>query len=101
MIFVEADLELSAEEYAVLWGCDPQYDRPPRQPGDGYMFYNFAVEQDDPDFLRRFLGAIGRTIDGLDPADAEHETNKDNLEALREYVEEQLAALSLGAAEIT
>jgi hypothetical protein len=94
MIFVETDLELSPEEYAALWGCDPQYDRPPRDWGDGYLFYNYSVEQSDPDFLRRFLGAIDRTIDGLDPADSDYETNKENLEALRENVEEQLGALT-------
>ncbi len=43
----------SPEEYAALWGCDPCYDREPRRPGDGYLFYNFAVEQDDPKFLRK------------------------------------------------
>jgi hypothetical protein len=96
MIFQEADLELSPEEYAALWGCDPQYDRPPRQRGDGYLFYNYAVEQDDPEFLRRFLGAIGRTVEGLDPNDTDHETNKHNLEALREYMQEQLAVLDKG-----
>jgi hypothetical protein len=86
MIFQEADLEFSPEEYAALWGCDPQDDRPPRQPGDGYLFYNYAVEG-DPDFLRRFLGAIDRTIRGLRPSGADRE----NLETLREYVQEQLA----------
>jgi hypothetical protein len=96
MTIVEADLELSPEEYAALWGCDPCYDRPPRQPGDGYLFYNFAVEQGDADFLRRFLPAIDRTIAGLDSADSDFEKDKDNLLALREYVEEQLTALPHG-----
>lgn len=86
MFFQEADLEFTPEEYAALWGCDPQYDRSPRQRGDGYLFYNYAVEGDF-NFLRRFLGAIDRTIQGLHPGDAD----KDNLEALREHVEEQLA----------
>ncbi len=34
----------------------------PNLPGDGYLFYNFSVEQDDPDFLRQFIPAIERTI---------------------------------------
>lgn len=87
MIFVGADLGLSPEEYAVLWGCDPQDDRSPRQRGDGYLFYNYAVAQGGPDFLRQFVSAIDRTSQGLHPGDAD----KKNLEVLREYVEEQLA----------
>jgi hypothetical protein len=50
------------EEYAALWGCDPEYDTPPNEKGDGYLFYNFSVEQDDPNFLRKFIPAIERTI---------------------------------------
>ena len=34
----------------------------PNLPNDGYMFYNFSVEQDDPDFIRQFILAINRTI---------------------------------------
>jgi hypothetical protein len=27
-----------------------------------YLFYNFAAEQADPEFLKQFIPAIGRTI---------------------------------------
>ena len=53
---------VSPEDYAAYWGCDPCYDRSPRLPGDGYLFYNFAVEKDDPEFLGKFIPAIQRTI---------------------------------------
>ena len=56
------DPELFPEEFAAQWGADPVYMRTPNLPGDGYLFYNFAVEQDDPEFLKQFIPAIGRTI---------------------------------------
>ena len=37
-------------------------DHAPRLPGDGYLFYNFAVEGKDKAFLAKFLPAIKRTI---------------------------------------
>jgi hypothetical protein len=57
---------VSFEEYAAWWGCDPCYDSAPRQRGDGYLFYNFNVEGSDVEFLKKFVGAIERTIKGLD-----------------------------------
>jgi hypothetical protein len=57
------EVEMSCEEYAALWGCDPMYDHAPRLPGDGYLFYNFSVEGKDKAFLDKFLPAIERTID--------------------------------------
>jgi hypothetical protein len=56
------DADLSPEEFAAQWGADPVYMKAPNLPGDGYLFYNFSVEQDDPDFLRQFIPAIERTI---------------------------------------
>jgi hypothetical protein len=56
------DADLSPEEFSAQWGADPVYMHAPNLPGDGYLFYNFSVEQDDPDFLRQFIPAIGRTI---------------------------------------
>jgi len=56
------DHDLSPEDFAAQWGADPVYMHEPNLPGDGYLFYNFAVEQDDPDFLRQFIPAIQRTI---------------------------------------
>ena len=56
------DPDLSPEEFAAQWGADPIYMHAPNLPNDGYMFYNFSVEQDDPDFIREFIPAIERTI---------------------------------------
>lgn len=53
------------EDYAALWGCDLCYDHPPNHSGDGYKFYNFAVEGHDKKFLKEFLPAIDRTLAGL------------------------------------
>lgn len=55
--------DYTPEEFASQWGADPQYMREPNLPGDGYLFYNFAVEQDKPEFLRDFIPAIERTIE--------------------------------------
>jgi hypothetical protein len=84
------DGDVSAEEYAAFWGCDPQYDRPPRLRGDGYLFYNYAVEGSDPRFLEQFLPAIDRTI-----ADCKTQQpdEVDELEALKEHVQRQLKGL--------
>lgn len=82
--------EMTFEEYAALWGCDPCYDREPRKPGDGYRFYNFAVEQ-DPDSLREFLPAISRTISCVRQEGGSEEDIAD-LEDLAAYVEELLNA---------
>lgn len=83
--------ELSPEEYAALWGCDPAYDRAPRQRGDGYKFYNYSVEQDDPDFLREFIPAIDRTIQCVESNPDNYEAHDlDDLHALRDHVESQL-----------
>lgn len=54
--------DLSPEEFAAQWGADPVYMHAPNLPGDGYLFYNFSVEQDDPEFLRQLIPAIQRTI---------------------------------------
>ena len=54
--------EMTLEEYAALWGCDPCYDHAPRLPGDGYLFYNFAVEGENAEFLGRFLPAVERLL---------------------------------------
>lgn len=58
---------LTAEDYSVLWGCDPSFDRAPNHKGDGELFYWFGdinqkrtVEQ-----LAKFLGAINRTIQSI------------------------------------
>jgi hypothetical protein len=56
------DADLSPEEFSAQWGADPVYMHAPNLPGDGYLFYNFSVEQNDPEFLRQFIPAIERTI---------------------------------------
>jgi len=63
---------VSPEEYAAYWGCDPVYDQAPRNPGDGYIFYNFSskCQARTPDYLESFAGAVGRTLAGkLGPKD--------------------------------
>lgn len=80
--------DMSPEEYAALWGCDPCYDREPRKFGDGYKFYNFAVEQ-DADSLREFLPAIDRTIQCVQREGGPEEDIAD-LDDLAEYVRELL-----------
>jgi hypothetical protein len=40
-------------EYAALWGSNSE---------DGALFYNYAVEKNNPDFLRKFIPAIERMI---------------------------------------
>ena len=82
--------DIGPEEYAAQWGCDPVYDRPPRQRGDGYHFYNFAIEQNDPEFLRTFIPAIERTIRCVEVEGGSKEDQAD-LEDLLEYVKELLA----------
>jgi hypothetical protein len=76
-IFETEDGSFDPGEFAALWGCDPCYDREPRMPGDGYLFYNFAVEKDDPEFLRKFIPALERTIEG----------STDDIENLQEFLQ--------------
>jgi hypothetical protein len=87
------DHDLSPEEFAAQWGADPIYMKEPNLPGDGYLFYNFSVEQGDPDFLREFIPAIARTImfverhpDRFQPNDAA------DLDEFLDYVNALLAA---------
>lgn len=63
-VFYSADVEnpVGADEYTSWWGCDPQYDRSPRERGDGYLFYNFSQEKHSSIFLKKFIPAIKRTI---------------------------------------
>jgi hypothetical protein len=79
--------QMDAEDYAAQWGCDPIYDQPPRQPGDGYMFYNFAVE-DTEDFLERFIPAIERTI-----RSTTNTLDRAALEKLKEEVQHRLVMI--------
>jgi hypothetical protein len=86
--------DFGPEEYAALWGCDPVYDRPPREAGDGYLFYNFAVERDDPDFLRKFIPAIERTIECVE-VEGTSEEDMGDLEDLLDYVKELLVEVEV------
>jgi hypothetical protein len=87
--------QYTPEEYAAFWGCDPAYDTPPRQRGDGALFYNFGSEKQErtKEFLAQFAGAIGRTLDGVHqrcsskPVDLEERLEDlEGLEQLREHV---------------
>lgn len=73
--------DISPEEFAAQWGCDPCYCQPPCLPGDGYLFYNFSVEQDDPKFLREFIPAIQRMMQFATEAD-----DKADLQVFLDYV---------------
>lgn len=57
---------VSPEEYASWWGCDPVFDKAPRHPGDGYLFYNFGskCQERTAEWLNTFAAAIGRTLKG-------------------------------------
>ena len=83
--------DMLPEEYAAMWGGDPDYMRAPNLPGDGYMFYNFAVEQGDPEFLRKFIPVIERTIQFCGQERYEPEEIAD-LEELLEHVKGLLVA---------
>ena len=89
------DADLSPEEFSAQWGADPVYMKAPNLPGDGYLFYNFSVEQDDPDFLRQFIPAIERTIQFVEqnpnrfPPEDEDAVD---LQVFLDYVETLLAA---------
>lgn len=87
--------ELGFEGFAALWGCDPCYDHPPRLRGDGYHFYNFAVEGEDLGFLKTFLPAVERTILEVNQSNRfnkeEKEKNLENLEWLKREVERRIA----------
>lgn len=91
---------LSYEEYAALWGCDPSYDRWPRHRGDGYLFYNYGSEREDPEFLKNFILAINRTIRdvynrGLHDGELSDEAADDiiNLRVLQNHCKRQLRIL--------
>jgi hypothetical protein len=86
--------DMDFEGYAALWGCDPVYERSPLEYGDGYMFYNFAVEGYDHGFLRKFLPAIDRQIRLVEIEQSkglrEKNRDKEDLELLKEEVQRRL-----------
>ena len=84
---VFANPDLSPEEFAAQWGADPVYMHAPNLPGDGYLFYNFSVEQDDLNFLIRFIPAIQRTIQFVEQnPDHFHDEDVADLEDFLDYV---------------
>lgn len=78
--------QYSPEEYAAFWGCDPVYDKAPRQPGDGYLMYNFSSEKQvkDKDYLTNLLGAIVRTIEEVTLRPDTDEDKAEDLQGLNE-----------------
>lgn len=78
------DPDLTPEGFAATWGADPVYMQAPNLPADGYMFYNFAVEQKDPEFLRKFAPAIERTIEFASKQGCVSEDDIADLEAFLE-----------------
>ena len=81
--------EMTPEAYAAMWGCDGSYDRLPRQPGDGALFYNFGSSHQarTVDWLGRFLAAIDRTLlEVLGSPDHFQSYDIEDLGALRGHV---------------
>ncbi len=61
-------------DYLALWGCDPCYDHPPRNKGDGYIFYNYGVECHKKVFLKTMLiPALLRQMDDMSMEDKDFE----------------------------
>lgn len=86
-------MTLSWSNMAAQWGCDPVYDKPPRNPGDGYLFYNFSVEGYDKPFLRKFIPAIERTLAAVQQDPDKHEAGSaKELEGLKRECLSRLAA---------
>ena len=81
------DPDLSPEEFSAQWGADPVYMHAPNLPGDGYLFYNFSVEQDDPDFLRQFVPAIERTIQFVEQNPNRFPPKNEDAADLQEFLE--------------
>ena len=81
--------DVTPEEYSAFWGADPVYDKPPRERGDGYLFYNFSEEGHDPEFLRKFIPAIERTMKTVLPTEPDYA----ELEELKRICEERLKEL--------
>jgi hypothetical protein len=86
--------------YAAYWGCDPQYDTPPRLPGDGYLLYNLSANfPKDKAWYQKCFGAIERTIEQekirWKPEEKEKmENNIDGLSQLRAYVQKMINNIS-------
>jgi len=55
-------------------GCEPRYDKSPREKGDGCSFYDYSVKKDDKTFiLTKMLPAIERQLkDEMDSNDLEN-----------------------------
>lgn len=53
---------VSIADYLNYWGCDPCYDKAPRNPGDGYIFYNYSIECNDQEYLEKLVSAIQRQL---------------------------------------
>ena len=82
------DEDLSPEDWAGLWGCEPTHDLSPNEPGDGVMFYNFSSETLDrnPEWLLFFLSAIERTLLSIKDMVSDYQ----NMLVLKKYVQDML-----------
>lgn len=82
--------EMTAEDFAGTWGCEPAYDKAPNLKGDGCLFYNFSSDacKSDPEFLKSFLPAIDRTISGTT-----EQSDKEQLTDLKDEVQRRLRVL--------
>lgn len=88
------------EEFAAQWGCDPQYDTLPNERGDGYLFYNFGVEGNDPTFLEKFIPAIERTIESHRFALRDRKPNAVRQEQMEDEIDELIDFLHLVKARL-
>lgn len=86
------EFPLSPYGYSALWGCDPCYDNPPRQKGDGYLFYNYSADSSKEE-LQAFSNAIDRTIEQVkERHDCCSEKDVEDLTTLKKWVLHQISS---------
>ncbi len=73
-------------EYLAMWGCDPCYDKAPRNYGDGYIFYNYPSEYKDENYLIiELLPAIKRQLKCK-----MKKNDRENFLNIQDYIKKQL-----------
>lgn len=78
-------------EYLGLWGADPCYDTPPRNRGDGYVFYNYNSKKNDVFYLKtQLLPAINRQLQDQNLTGLERR----NFQKIVEHVQRRISSLS-------
>ncbi len=78
---------VNVAQYLSFWGCDPCYDHPPRNRGDGYIFYNYGPEKDITEYLQnRLLPALARQLKDNTLTDLDRK----NFESIIAHVKDRL-----------